>query len=100
MSDELRFTLRCPPALAAKLQEAATAGNRSLHAEALQRLQASFFGDTIIIGWVKLDRWGELERDEVCDECGQDIVAGDAYVGLVASGGYHGPVCGACATSE
>ena len=100
MSNDTRFTLRCPPDLADKLQTAATAGNRSLHAEALQRLQASFQGDAIILGWVKLDRWGELDRDEVCDECGQDLKPGDAYVGLVASVGFHGPVCGGCATSE
>lgn len=104
MANDTRFTLRCPPALAKQLQEAADAGNRSLHAEALQRLAASFQGDKIILGWVKLDRWGELdhhkEEPAECPECGQDMNPGDAYVGLVQMGGFYGPVCGGCATSE
>jgi hypothetical protein len=60
--------------------------------------------DQIILGWVKLDRWGELDHHPEdpmpCTECGQDILTSDAYVGLVKNGGFHGPVCGGCATSE
>lgn len=93
-------TIRLNDGLVAKIAVSAKANGRSVNNEIEQRLTQSFATDPIIIGWVKLDRWGELERDEVCDECGQDIKPNDAYVGLVASGGYHGPICGGCATSE
>lgn len=60
-----------------------------------------------ILGWIKIDRWGEVdEREEfddataTCPECSQDINTAQAYIGLLDNGQHYGPVCAGCATSE
>lgn len=82
--------------LYAAIQAAAKQNGRSMTQEAAARLGQSLGAD-LVIGWVKLDRWGELD-DKDCPECGQEI--GQAYVGLLQSGGTYGPVCDICATNE
>ena len=58
-----------------------------------------------VIGWLRLDRWGELdERDEPSDAyatcaCGEPIDPANAWVQVVADGRVLGPVCEGCATS-
>lgn len=61
----------------------------------------------IVLGWVKLSRWGEVDdHDEngniaiSCPECGQDMDRSNCYVALLSNGQHYGPVCSACATSE
>lgn len=61
----------------------------------------------VVIGWLKLDRWGEKdEREEVdeplaiCPVCGDGIDPNAAYVAVIADGRVIGPYCNECATSE
>lgn len=60
-----------------------------------------------VIGWLRLDRWGELDqRDEpgdayaTCPECGEGIDTAAAYMALLTDGTMRGPVCAGCATSQ
>lgn len=60
-----------------------------------------------VLGWVKLDRWGEIDdRDEVhdayaeCPSCGQDIDTSMAFMAVLGSGKMEGPYCAGCASSD
>lgn len=73
----------------------------------VELLEREFGKPPAVLGWVRLDRWGEVdERDEpgnayaTCIECGGDIDTAAAYVALLTDGAIRGPVCVGCATSE
>lgn len=87
---------------------AACAARGITQQELLAELLESKFGNPPAVkGWIKLDRWGELdERDEpsdayaTCPECGERIDPTAAYVALLGDGRIEGPYCTACATSQ
>ena len=101
-----QFRINLDKSLFETLREAARIQDISIN-ELIVGVLADKFGDgasRIIIGWVKLDRWGEIdhhkEEPAECPGCGQDMDSANAYVGLVQTGGFYGPVCGGCAISE
>lgn len=61
----------------------------------------------VVIGWLRLDRWGELnDRDEpddppaTCPQCGGGVGAANAWLAVVADGRIIGPYCDGCAVSD
>lgn len=102
--DETR-SIRFPSSLLDMLRQAAGDNNRSFQNEVISRLGASFEEDAaIVVGWLRLDRWGEIDdRDEAdeaiasCPGCGQDIDTANAWMAVLSSGKLAGPYCAGCA---
>lgn len=70
-------------------------------------LEREFGKPPAVIGWIRLDRWGEIDqRDEpgdayaTCPDCDEDIDTAAAYMALLTDGTMRGPVCTGCATSQ
>lgn len=100
------ITVRLPDGLAAYIEQQSAANNRSQQQEIIARLEASRT-DAIVLGWVKLARWGEVddhnESGDIapeCPECGQDMDKANCYIALLSNGQHYGPVCDICATNE
>lgn len=53
----------------------------------------------LCLGYVEVAQRGDLTADDECTECGQEL-GWPYYVGLMADGGVHGPVCDVCAGGE
>lgn len=76
--------------------------------EMLSRLIEERYGSPpVVVGWLKLDRWGELDQREeqdnplaICPECGEGVDPADAWLAVIADGRVLGPYCGECATSQ
>lgn len=62
-------------------------------------LEERYVEHPIVVGWIQVDRAGELEPDDDCPECGQPF-DGLPWIGMMSNGSIIGPVCGICATSE
>lgn len=55
----------------------------------------------IVIGFIRLDRVGEIDSDATCVECERDLdLARGVWMRVHAAGDLSGPVCATCATSE
>jgi len=100
------ISIRIPDDVADPIKESAASNGRSLNAEIVESLTNSY-KPVYVIGYVKLDRWGDLdERQEygdalaLCEVCSQDVDASAAYVALMSNGKNVGPLCSGCATSE
>jgi len=100
------ITIRLPDNLAEYIELLATANKRSQQQEIIARLEQSRT-DAIVLGWLKLDRWGELDDHDdegnlsvECPECGGEIDKDAAYIGILSSGQHIGPICAGCAISE
>jgi hypothetical protein len=52
-----------------------------------------------VLGYVALDRPGELDEDAECRECGQPLGI-PIYVAITGDGAVIGPLCSRCASSE
>jgi hypothetical protein len=63
---------------------------RTLHQQACE-------APGMIIGWVKLDRAGDVD---VCPECRRTYGDGSIWVAVHSDGHVCAPVCSRCATSE
>lgn len=78
--------------------------------EAIDRLYVDLFPDpaetAIVIGYLRLDRPGDIEPDEMtCAECGQDIhFERGAFLTVLKAGADmtlgNAPLCAACTSSE
>lgn len=51
------------------------------------------------LGYVALDRPGDLDDDAECVECGQPLRS-PVFVAVMADGTIAGPLCSSCASSE
>lgn len=51
----------------------------------------------VILGYIRIDRRGDLDADTECPECGQDLK--EPYLWFRADNTF-GVVCSGCATSE
>ena len=104
MSERHQYRINVPVELFEALREQSRQQGISINELIVDALAAKFADmRPIVLGWVKLDRWGELDPAEEpaqCPECGQDIDINNAYVGLLSSGQFYGPVCRACGSSE
>lgn len=95
-----------PATTHATLAAACVARNMTQQDLLAELLEREFGNPPAVLGWLKLDRWGEIdERDEpgdayaTCKECGGDIDTAAAYMALLTDGSMRGPVCAECATS-
>jgi hypothetical protein len=61
-------------------------------------LSATYGAPPLVVGWVRLERRGELEDSAACPECGQPLT--EAWAGLLSNGTWRAPCCGWCAVSE
>ena len=52
----------------------------------------------LVVGWLRLDRRGELAADATCPECGQPLA--EVWAGLLSNGEWTGPRCQWCAVSD
>lgn len=66
--------------------------------ECIRRVYAAEF-PTLCLGYVALDRRGDLDEDAECIECGQPV-RHSVFVAVMADGSIEGPLCGRCASSE
>lgn len=105
MSERHQYRINVPVELFEALRERSRQQGISIN-ELIVDALADRFADMRphVLGWVKLDRWGELDHHSEdpaeCPECGQDMDIANAYVGLLSSGQFYGPVCRACGSSE
>ncbi len=63
---------------------------------------ADFVEGGLTLGFLCLERPGELDAEAECAECGMPL-AGPVWLRVVAADGgavLLGPICGVCATSE
>lgn len=73
--------------------------------DAIRQYHARTF-PAVVVGYVKLDRPGEVEwnkpdsEDNECPECNQPLLHLGAYMAVYADGTMRGPVCKVCATAE
>lgn len=58
MTDDAHFRLRVPQALKERIEKAAAAGNRSLNAEIVARLEETFSADGTVVG--QLERQAKM----------------------------------------
>ena len=66
---------------------------------AVPLLERYFRQAELVTGYIRLDRWGDLDESAHCPECDQPF--GDLpWVAVRANGDADPPVCGRCATSE
>ena len=66
---------------------------------AVPLLERHFGQAALVAGYVRLDRWGDLDPASHCPECDQPF--GDLpWIAVRANGDIGPPVCGRCATSE
>ena len=66
---------------------------------AVPLLERHFGQAALVAGYIRLDRWGDLDPASHCPECDQPF--GDLpWVAVRANGDADPPVCGRCATSE
>ena len=74
-------------------------GINDLMAAAVPLLERHFRRAGLVAGYVRLDRWGDLDSTSHCPECDQPF--GDLpWVAVRANGDIGPPICGRCATSE
>lgn len=86
-----------PEDTARKLDE--EANNSGLSRQAfLLRLLHERYEPPAVVGWIKLDRPGDLDEESECPECGQALDW--PWLAILSNGAWTGPVCSACATSE
>jgi len=52
----------------------------------------------LLVGYIQVDRFGDLEPTSECPECGQEF-GGLPFVRLHGDGGLSGPLCARCASS-
>ena len=68
----------------------------------LRELLTATYGDPPfpprVVGWLRLDRVGELDVDEPCPECG--LPMDEVWAGLLDNGQWVGPRCPLCAATE
>ena len=71
---------------------------------AVPLLEQHFRRAEMVAGYVRLDRWGDLDASAHCPECDQpygDQPYGDLpWIAIRANGDIGPPICGRCATSE
>lgn len=110
MTKRKAYRLQLDPKLYNTVQEAAHDQRIPMNEFITNALVVAVDGNErkpIVLGWVKLARWGELsDRDDEgrpaidCPECGQGMTKDAAYIGLLSNGQHYGPVCDICAVSE
>ena len=82
-----------------RLARETSLGINDLMTQAVPLLEQHFRRDSLVAGYVQLDRWGDLDPTSHCPECDQPF--GDLpWVGVRANGETSAAVCGRCATSE
>ena len=70
-----------------------------LLAAAVPLLERYFRQAELVTGYIRLDRWGDLDESAHCPECDQPF--GDLpWVAVRANGETSAAVCARCATSE
>lgn len=71
---------------------------------AVPLLERHFRRAEMVAGYVRLDRWGDLDASAHCPECDQpygDQPYGDLpWIAIRANGATDPPVCARCSTSE
>ena len=67
--------------------------------EALRLYHERTVEPKLIVGYVQVDRPGDVDTDEPCPVCGESFESG-MFIRLHESGTFSGPVCSRCATSE
>jgi hypothetical protein len=83
--------------LNAAIDQAAAAAGLSKQELLLTLLVTTYAEPPAVVGWVKLDRRGELDGAD-CPECGQQL--DEVWAGLLTNGQWIAPRCKWCATSE
>ena len=86
-----------PDQLAARMSELAAAQGISRHEMLLDLLVAAYAEPPLVVGWLRLDRRGELDADAACPECGQPLT--EVWAGLLSNGQWVAPRCQWCAVS-
>lgn len=82
-----------------RLAESTGLSITDLLAAAAPLLQRHFRRGELVAGYVRLDRWGDLDASAHCPECGQPF--GDLpWIAVRANGTITSPICSRCATSE
>jgi len=55
----------------------------------------------VCIGWLEINRSGDIDSWEDCPECGYKLDANPPmFIAVMADGSVYGPVCNVCATSS
>lgn len=54
----------------------------------------------LMLGYFKLDRYGDLESADSCPGCGREYGAAGIWLCVHQSGGLSGPLCSLCADSQ
>jgi hypothetical protein len=85
-----------PDNLNEQIDAAAAAAGVSKQELLLTLLVTTYAEPPAVIGWVKLDRPGEVDGD--CPECGQEL--GEVWAGLLTNGQWVAPRCKWCAVSD
>ena len=66
---------------------------------AVPLLERHFGQAALVAGYIRLDRWGDLDPASHCPECDQPF--GDLpWIAVRADGDVGPPICSRCATSE
>lgn len=66
---------------------------------AVSLLERHFRRAEIVVGYIQLDRWGDLDPTSHCPECEQQF--GDLpWIAIRVNGATCAPICNRCATSE
>ena len=74
-------------------------GINDLMTQAVPLLERHFRRASLVAGYIRLDRWGDLDPASHCPECEQPL--GDLpWIAVRANGDIGPPICGRCATSE
>lgn len=82
-----------------RLGEETGLGLTDLLAAAVPLLERYFQRVELVAGYVRLDRWGDLDASALCPECDQPF--GDLpWIAVRGNGVTDPPVCSRCATSE
>ena len=68
-------------------------------AAAVPLLERHYRQANLVAGYIRLDRFGDLDASAICPEC--DRPFGDLpWIAILANGATCAPTCARCATSE
>jgi hypothetical protein len=86
-----------PDTVNSRIDAAAQAAGVSKQELLSALLSATYGAPPLVVGWVRLERRGELEDSAACPECGQPLT--EAWAGLLSNGQWIHR-CQWCAVSE
>lgn len=106
MSKSPNLTLLVAPETRARMEQIKSVAGLPFVAQveqALDLLHARMFPvdePIIVLGYLRVDRAGDLDDDAMCAECGYALGARGLWLRMTNDGKSFGPLCADCASSE